>query len=396
MSNSCVRLLAIVFAATTVAEADRVFAQESGSASGGWVLTPSLTYSTGWDDNVLIRGEGDSTPGDFLNVLNPRADIRFHGRRGQFDVNYDGAILLYHDLSTLNSYDQRAAASASRRISPQLSLFVRNSFALVPTTQTVELVGVPFLRTGSTVDDLQSGVEAILGKHTTLTAAYAFQWVRFDSDPIFAAQLHGGYSNGASISLRRGLSSRSAVVVDADFQHALVTETNETFVVQNVIGGIHHQLSRNVRVFGMAGVSHLNVSASGPSNNTGPSFSAGVGRQFQAASGGLTYSQSFIPTYGFGGTMQNQELTGHLSLPLSRRLSQQSSVSWRRNESLVEGEPSLRSLWFTVALGYALHPAVRIEGFYDLAHQVIDRAGGVTNRNRLGFQLVTAKPVRIR
>ena len=146
----------------------------------------------------------------------------------------------------------------------------------------------------------------------------------------------------------------------------------------------------------MAGVSHLNVSASGPSNNTGPSFSAGVTRQFQAASGGLTYSQSFIPTYGFGGTMQNQELTGHLSLPLLRRLSQHSSVSWRRNESLIEGEPSLRSLWFSVAVGYALHPAVRIEGFYDLAHQVIDRPGGVTNRNRLGFQLVTAKPVRIR
>ena len=193
---------------------------------------------------MLIRGEGDSTPGDFLNVLNPRADIGFHGRRGQFDVNYDGAILLYHDLSTLNSYDQRAAASARRRISPQVTLFVRNSFALVPTTQTVELVGVPFLRTGSTVDDLQSGVEAVLGKHTTMAATYAFQWVRFDSDPIFAAQLHGGYSNGGSLSLRRSLSSRSAVVVDASFQHALVTETNETFVVQNVIGGIHHQSVR--------------------------------------------------------------------------------------------------------------------------------------------------------
>jgi len=395
MSHS-VRLLAFAFAATTLAAADRAFAQESGSATAGWVMTPSLIYSSGWDDNVLIKGEGDDAVGDFLNVVNPRTDIGFHGRRGQFDASYDGAFLLYHDMSTLNSYDQRAAASARRRISPHVSLFVRNSFALVPTTQAMEIVGVPFLRTGSTVNDLQSGVEAALNRQTTLAATYDFQWVRFDADPIYAAQLHGGYSNGGSVSLRRGLSSRTAAVVDVSFQHALVSETNETFVVQNVIGGIDHQWSEHVRVSAMAGVSHLNVNSTGPANNTGPSFQAGVTRQFQAASGGLSYSQSFIPTYGFGGTMQNQELMGHLSLPLSRRLSQQSSVSWRRNESLIEGEPSLRSLWLHVAVGYALHPAVRIEGFYDGAHQVIDRPGGVTNRNRLGFQVVTAKPVRIR
>ena len=50
------------------------------------------------------------------------------------------------DMSTLNSYDERAAASARRRISPHVTLFVRNSFALVPTTQAMEIVGVPFLR----------------------------------------------------------------------------------------------------------------------------------------------------------------------------------------------------------------------------------------------------------
>ena len=153
---------------------------------------------------MLIKGEGDEAVGDLLNVVNPRADIGFNGRRGQFDASYDGAFLLYHDLSTLNSYDQHASVSARRRISPHVTLFARNSFALVPTTQTVELVGVPFLRTGSTIDDLQSGVEAALSKRTTMTATYNFQWVRFDADPTFADQLRGGHSNGGSVSLRRG------------------------------------------------------------------------------------------------------------------------------------------------------------------------------------------------
>ena len=83
-----------------------------------------------------------------------------------------------------------------------------------------------------------------------MTATYNFQWVRFDDDPTYAAQLRGGYSNGGSVSLRRGLSSRTAAVVDVSrFQHALVSETNETFVVQNVVGGIDHRLSERVRVF---------------------------------------------------------------------------------------------------------------------------------------------------
>src|SRR5215510_2351923 len=64
-------------------------------ATGGWSLTPSLTYSGAWDDNVLVRGEGDAPAEDFLSVLNPRATLDFNGRKGQLSLNYDGAFLLY-------------------------------------------------------------------------------------------------------------------------------------------------------------------------------------------------------------------------------------------------------------------------------------------------------------
>jgi hypothetical protein len=42
-----------------------------------------------------------------------------------------------------------------------------------------------------------------------------------------------------------------------------------------------------------------------------------------------------------------------------------------------------------------LRPSMRLEGFYGGAHQAIDRPGGITNRNRIGVQLVTAKPMRV-
>ena len=242
-----------------------------------------------------------------------------------------------------------------------MTLFARNGFAQVPTTQTVELVGVPFLRTGSTVDDVQAGVEAALSKRTTMTATYDFQWVDFDEDPAFTTVLRGGRSHGGSVSLRRVLSSRTSAVADYRLQHALVSDVNEVFTVQNASAGLEHRVTELVHVFMMVGVSHLSVNAFGPPR-TGPSVQAGLSRQFQAASAALTYGRSFIPSYGFGGTMQNEELTAHLHLPLSRRLSQQSSVAWRRNQPLTAGELPLTSLWIEVAVGYALHPSVRMRG----------------------------------
>jgi hypothetical protein len=384
-------LVSTALATAALAAAESSFAQ----TQGGWILTPSLVYSGGWDDNVLIKGEGDQTVGDLLHVVNPHADIGFTGRRGQLSVSYDGAFQLYRAVNTLNSYDQRGSVSVRRRTSPKVTLFARNGFAFVPTTATEELVGVPFVRTGSTIDDFQTGLEAALTKHTTMAASYDFQWVQFDEDPAFSTILRGGHSNGASVSLRHALSDRTAAVADYRLQHALVSGTDEMFFVQNWGAGFDHRLSEHVRMFAMAGVSRLSVSAFGPPR-TGPSIRAGVSRQFQQASADLSYGRSFIPSYGFGGTTQNEELTAGLNLPLTRRLDHQSSVALRRNEPLTVGEQSLLSLWLQVSIGYALHPSLRIQGFYARADQVIDRAGGVTHRNRFGFQLLTSRPVRIR
>src|SRR3954468_14178931 len=96
---------ALLAAATAAAqESNLVTAADANPlAPVGWSLTPSLTYSGAWDDNVLIRGKGDTTPADFLNVVNPRGTLDYNGRRGQVSATYDGAFLLYRDLKSLNS-----------------------------------------------------------------------------------------------------------------------------------------------------------------------------------------------------------------------------------------------------------------------------------------------------
>ena len=47
-------------------------------------------------------------------------------------------------------------------------------------------------------------------------------------------------------------------------------------------------------------------------------------------------------------------------------------------------------------LGYALTQWLRLEGFYAGSHQTIDRPGGLVDRNRIGFQLITSSPLRVR
>ncbi len=94
--------------------------------------------------------------------------------------------------------------------------------------------------------------------------------------------------------------------------------------------------------------------------------------------------------------MQNEEATARLRLPLARRVYTSTAVSWRRNDPLLDGELPLRSLWIEGTIGYAVTPWVHVEAFYGGTHQTIDRPGGVLDRNRIGFQVITAKPVRIR
>jgi hypothetical protein len=62
----------------------------------------------------------------------------------------------------------------------------------------------------------------------------------------------------------------------------------------------------------------------------------------------------------------------------------------------VIAELPLRTYWIEASVGYAATPWVRFEGFYGGSHQTIDRPGGVLDRNRIGFQVITARPMRIR
>jgi len=360
----------------------------------GWIFTPTMVYSTSWDDNVLVRGTGDERGSDALQVVNPRASVEYAGRRGEMNLSYDGSFLRYREFDALDSYDQHGAISARRLVSPHVALFVRDTAALVPTTELVQFVGVPFARTGSAIEDLRGGIEAAFSRRASIVASYNFQWVRFDEQEI-AANLRGGHSHGGAFELRYLLTKRTTFTTDYDLQHAAVADGAEIFTVQNTAVGLDQRLSPSTHVFGSIGIARLDVSTLGPAR-TGPAWRTGLRHQRRSADVELVYSRSFVPSYGFGGTLQNEEATARLHIPLTRHLYTQDAVSWRRDQGLTDIDLDLRSWWIETAIGYRWRPWLSLETFYAGTHQSISRPGGAVDRNRVGFQIITTNPLRVR
>jgi hypothetical protein len=375
--------------------------REDPITTPGWSFTPAIDYGQVLDDNVLMQGKNAAPPGDLLSLVSPQAGLDFNGSRGHLSADYRGLFELYRQFDSLNNYGQFETLTARRLMTSHTSLFVQQQFSLTPTTALPALVGVPFVRVGSRVLDSRAGFDHAFTKRTTLTASYDFQWISFDQNPVFGPVLIGGRGEGATAEVRHRTTAKTTLIVKYEAQHASLID-NSAFTVQNARGGAEHKLSATWSVFGEAGIAHLNPSALSP-GATGPSVEAGVARGLPGSRGSvdITYARGYVPSFGNGDPLRSDDFGSHLKVTLVRRVSAQGALDWRRVDPLIGtfaalGEQTLRSLWVSGLVSYAANPQLRIEGFFSTSRQKVSRAGGDVNDNRVGIQVVTAKPMRIR
>jgi predicted porin len=368
--------------------------EHAPAVGAGWTVTPSIGYSGSWDDNALMQGNGSTPLGDFVSVITPRGFVDFNGKKGQFTAGYDGGFVLYRQLKTLNSYDQRGWFSGRRRVAPHVTLFVNNDASAVPTTELAQLIAVPFVRTGTRLDFQRGGVEAAFSKATSLVASADFQWVSFDHSTPAAASLQGGHSEGGAVALNHQIDKRITLTADADLQHATLGG-GQTFDVQTFRAGADYKVSNSTHVFGAGGASHLNAATTTAAARTGPAVRLGLAHAFQKVAVDVEYNRSYVPSIGFGGTFQNSETSGRVRVPLGRHLYATSAVIWRNTDPIETNDLPLRSLWVEGNVAYVLTPLVRLEAFYSGTHQTVNRPGGTLDRKTVGFMVITAKSVRI-
>jgi hypothetical protein len=399
--QTAIRYAAAVLVALTCASA-AIDAQQNpamapdGPATPGWVFTPSIGVGGSWDSNVLLANVGDEPPSDYATPVDPSVSLDFHGKRLQLSSGYEGSFLMYRTLDALNSAQHVGRATVEYRATRRLRVFAEENFDRAPTTDSLQLGGVPFFRVGSKTNAAGGGFDAALARHTTMTGRYTLRSVSFDEDRRVSGLLQGGHSHEFAINLAQALSNRLTIGGGYELQRAVLTQGFDTFNIQTGSFTINYEVTPTVAVNGLVGVSHLGSGLTQQSR-IGPTFSAGIAKRAKYLVLSASYERAYVPAYAFGGTFQNEALQGAVRVPFARNRGYvEGSATRSVNEPITVGQPNLRSLWFTGSVGYHVSRWLSAEGFVGRTQQSADRPGSDLGRNQVGFRLVAAKPLHLR
>ena len=371
---------------------------EAERFTAGWVFTPAIVFGGMWDTNVTLRNDPtnvDPELSELVGIVNPRGELSFNGRRSKFSAGYSGRLETYRTLEELTRYDQRARAEAEYRMTPRLRFSTRHDVHVTPTTDALDLSGLPFVRVGSRLVASGGSLSADVTRRMSVTAAYAFQWASFDRDPRFA-RLRGGHQHSPSVEVAYAVTRRLKAGGTWTYRHASIDGADEIFDTQQVAAVAEYDLSEATSIRGMAGIAHLRVSGT-DATRTGPSYGAGISHDMRQTTVTAGYERSFVPSFGFGGMTASQVVRAGVNTAfLQGRMFVGGSLSYRRTTPvLATSFPiELSSWWTTGTVGYAVARWLRVEGFYTRTHQESSAQGNV-DRNRVGVQFVTSKPVRI-
>jgi hypothetical protein len=273
----------------------------------------------------------------------------------------------------------------------------RGSFAAMPSTDLLDLGGVPFRHVGTRTANLDSGIDVRVGGRNTLSQSVHLQSVQFDRPDELRPGLRGGDIAESLTQYKRRMSPRTSLGGDYMFRRSQVSGDFERFNIHELQGAIDLQLSPAWTFRGAGGVVQLLTTAPIP-DVTGPSWRLAIERRRAGSAFTATYIRTYLPSFGIGGTVDSQHADVGLRRPLSRRVYVDQSVMFRDDRPLTNltNQLPLRSLRTTSSLGWAPSPLFRIEGFYVHAQQNTLQAGGLIERDRVGFQIITSKPMRFR
>jgi hypothetical protein len=369
----------------------------------GWVLTPTVSLGVTFDDNPVLAGRGDPSPDDTITNVRPGLDLSFTAKHTFFGVTYRGSLVRYRTLDQYDSYDQGGTVELRHEPSRRVTLTLRDTFSVAPTTDTVDVAGVPFSRTGTRQNSFDGGATFAVTERLNLSGGYTFRWIDFDPPGgVLTPLLQGGRSHGVNLGARQQLSERWEVGATYTLESATVGDPRlldggeEQFTIQNVEGVASWRAAPTVTIEGGFGISYLGL-PSPEGSRTGPAGHVRVRKRTEYALFSAGAMRSFVPAFGFGGSLRNQEIFADVRVPFARKRAYvQGQLAWRDSEPVLEGELGITAAWVETVVGYAFLRWLRAEAFYAGVFQdTVTVAGGRIDRNRIGVRVVTAQPVRL-
>ena len=394
------RMIRLALAGTLLCAAPAAAQQESPTEFPtwnipGWTFTPGVVFGTLYDSNVTLTapGVGQTIPSDKMFQIEPFGQLEFFGPRTTMNAGYHGFLRRYIDLGELDSVDHRASLSLRHRASRRVTIFATENFADVPTTDRLQLNGVPFQRSGARYNAITGGVEARLTRSLDWTTRYEMTWVGFDREDTV---LTGGTVNGLRNSIGYRVSERASVGGEYEFRWADLNEGTRKQLFQNAGGVFRYRVAEATTFEAAAGAAHLDDRTRDVSRS-GPYFRVELMHRARRAIVGGEFRRSYVPSVAFGGTNQTETARGYIQMPLDHnRLYVQQSATWHRTNPFDVTALPLTSTWLHSVVGYAIQRWFRLEGYYALTNQTTRLAGGRIVRHVAGVQFVVSEPMRIR
>ncbi len=141
----------------------------------GWSFTPGFAIGASRDTNVALAAPGDTgkASGDSLFAMEPFGSLEFFSPRSEFSAGYRGHLRRYMEIDELNGFDQRLQVGFRHQATKRVTIFARDHYMNVPTTDEVFLNGLPFLRTGSRTNAFVSGADLMVDGATSVGMARA-------------------------------------------------------------------------------------------------------------------------------------------------------------------------------------------------------------------------------
>ena len=283
----------------------------------GWTLTPTVGFAGVYDDNVTLFGAGtaDNANNDFVSMLFPELDLHYAGKHTQFGTGYSSSYLDYRTFQSLNRWAQGGRLELRREESARVKWFAHGSAASMPSTDLVDLGGIPFHHVGVDTALGRGGVEYKLATHDSLSQTYDYQSVSFDRPEDLRTVLRGGHVQQTVTTYRRHLDPRLTLGADYSFRHSAVLGEPERFNIHQTLALADYELSPAWTIRGGAGVVYL-MSTATTGSQTGPAYRASIERHRDRSDFHAGYLRSYLPSFGFGGTVENQEVSVGYRTPI--------------------------------------------------------------------------------
>jgi hypothetical protein len=362
----------------------------------GWSFTPAVSAGVMFDSNIRLRDESvttGTTESDQVLVVSPSGQLDFAGSRTSFSTGYHGLIRRYDTANNLDRISHQASTSLRHAWTRTATLFARHSYRHVPTTDDLEVEGVPFVRRGSSAQSFGGGIAKRLSYLTTWSAGYDETHISFDRDEEF---LTGGILRAMRTDLTRRLTRYLSMGAEYALRFAEIDEGSREFTFQDAGGALSYRFSEATTMTGAAGVSHLN-DRTADETRLGPYLRAGITHDMQRATIGASFERRFVPSFGFGGANATREARAFVTMPFFRnRLYTNASFAWRHSVPYNETSVELDTVWIRGTVGYGVTRWLRTEGFYTFTYRDSIVTGGEISRYRAGVQAVVSRPVRIR